>query len=108
MPTPSLIIILDNCMLEEKTAKRKNLSASILLFASISVKKTGTVAAPIIHCDLKPSNVLLDDDMVAHVGDFGLAKFLHQPPHSSSLVVRGTVGYTAPEYGLANEVSANE
>jgi serine/threonine protein kinase len=28
----------------------------------------------IIHCDVKPSNVLLNDDMVTHVGNFGLAK----------------------------------
>ncbi|CAO2837958.1 unnamed protein product [Amaranthus hypochondriacus] len=69
-------------------------------------------STPIVHCDLKPSNVLLDKEMVARVSDFGLAKFLlkssdnsHTNQPSSSLGVRGTIGYTPPEYGVGNELS---
>ncbi|KAM7462605.1 hypothetical protein LguiA_030726 [Lonicera macranthoides] len=56
---------------------------------------------PVIHCDLKPSNILLDVDMVAHVGDFGLAKFStpesENANQSQSVGVKGTIGYAAPD-----------
>ncbi|KAK2993733.1 hypothetical protein RJ640_018354 [Escallonia rubra] len=67
---------------------------------------------PIVHCDLKPSNILLDGDMTAHVGDFGLATFLFQPsndPSSAETVsvsgLKGSIGYIPPEYGMGGQVA---
>nr|XP_028945379.1 probable LRR receptor-like serine/threonine-protein kinase At3g47570 [Malus domestica] len=65
----------------------------------------------IVHCDIKPSNVLLDEDMVAHVGDFGLARFLLEssddPSQSQTMStgLKGSIGYIPSEYGMGGQVS---
>ncbi|XP_076925611.1 uncharacterized protein LOC143588519 [Bidens hawaiensis] len=62
----------------------------------------------IIHGDLKPSNILLDEDMVAHVGEFGLSKFLGTDSNqSNSIRLKGTIGYAPPEYGLGSEMTCS-
>ncbi|KAL1101683.1 hypothetical protein V6Z11_D05G313100 [Gossypium hirsutum] len=49
-----------------------------------------------VHCALKPSKVLLDNDMVAHVGDFGIAKLLGEGDSMKQTMTLATIGYMAP------------
>ncbi|XP_020592678.1 receptor kinase-like protein Xa21 [Phalaenopsis equestris] len=60
---------------------------------------------PIIHGDIKPSNILLDNSIIAHVGDFGLSRMLFEnlnicfQDSFNQSGIKGTIGYIAPEYG---------
>lgn len=52
----------------------------------------------IVHCDIKPENVLLDDHYIAKVSDFGLAKLMTREQSHVFTTLRGTRGYLAPEW----------
>nr|XP_027074513.1 G-type lectin S-receptor-like serine/threonine-protein kinase LECRK3 [Coffea arabica] len=52
----------------------------------------------IIHCDIKPQNILMDDSRCAKISDFGLAKPLDHDRTRTYTAVRGTRGYVAPEW----------
>jgi len=54
--------------------------------------------ARIVHFDIKPQNILLDQDFSPKISDFGLSKFCRQKESKISIAgARGTIGYIAPE-----------
>ncbi|XP_031118780.1 probable LRR receptor-like serine/threonine-protein kinase At3g47570 [Ipomoea triloba] len=60
---------------------------------------------PVVHCDLKPANVLLDEEMVAHVCDFSVTKLLTKEESFKHTETLATLGYMAPEYGSTGMIS---
>ncbi|KAL8133057.1 G-type lectin S-receptor-like serine/threonine-protein kinase LECRK3 [Apium graveolens] len=52
----------------------------------------------IIHCDIKPQNILIDEYRSARISDFGLAKLLKPDQENTYTGIRGTRGYVAPEW----------
>ncbi|XP_040377598.1 putative receptor protein kinase ZmPK1 [Oryza brachyantha] len=61
----------------------------------------------VIHCDVKPENILLDKDLEPKIADFGLAKLLSRGGSNQKVSrVRGTIGYIAPEWISSLQITA--
>ncbi|XP_059651801.1 G-type lectin S-receptor-like serine/threonine-protein kinase LECRK2 [Cornus florida] len=60
----------------------------------------------IIHCDIKPQNILLDDSLTVRISDFGLAKLMMSDQTRTLTTIRGTKGYVAPEWFRSMPITA--
>lgn len=81
-----------------KLTMEERLSIAIDVASGLEYLQEG-YPTQIVHCDLKPQNVLLDNDMVARIADFGIGKLLLDKPNgevSTTGFLRGSIGYIPP------------
>ena len=87
-------------------AYREQPLAGVRLLEAVSRAVHHAHQRQVLHCDLKPANILLDGRGTPHVTDFGLARRLRQQaPIGSSGSIEGTVNYMSPEQAAGEELT---
>ncbi|WJZ84290.1 hypothetical protein VitviT2T_003900 [Vitis vinifera] len=102
MPNNSL----DSCLFEAKTLLRWAMRYKIAVGLALAVLYLHEEWEQcVVHRDIKSSNVMLDSDFNAKLGDFGLARFVDHGKGSQTTVLAGTMGYMAPECFMTSKAS---
>jgi eukaryotic-like serine/threonine-protein kinase len=96
----------DGCDLGQWLAQHEplDLESGLVLFARIAAVVADAHSSGILHCDLKPSNVLLSTSGEVKLSDFTLARLMQD--QDSALPLGGSDGYTAPEVATGDTVDA--
>ena len=107
-PTPYIVFeYVEGETLKARIRRSGGLAVSESIAYAIEIARGLGVAHDhgIVHRDVKPQNVLVDEDGAARVTDFGFARSLHQEGLTADGRVLGTTDYVSPEQALGHAVS---
>jgi tRNA A-37 threonylcarbamoyl transferase component Bud32 len=107
-PTPYIVFeYVEGETLKDRIRRNGRLTVSEAIAYAIEIARALGVAHDrgIVHRDVKPQNVLIDEEGAARVTDFGIARSLHQEGLTADGRVLGTTDYVSPEQALGHAVS---